>query len=216
MATSSKSFKETTKAAKVSIKSTKVQKKISDIPPFAMLPGPVMRGNQQYIHDPRTGEQRKIYESQVLIPVTVSGKTNALLGSFPDLHPDPSKLRDFFSTYHKCKPIGHAKKLRASTTEESQSSTNEPTNLRFMNNGFRVFRATPSFKYPTDYINWLNKIEKAKSQTWKGMGIYDLIMLSKVRLEYSSSLLVSSLYFWDNTHYTFHLPYGMVIPTLST
>lgn len=46
------------------------------------------------------------------------------------------------------------------------------------------------------------------------MGIYDLIMLSKVELDYSSTLLVSSLYFWDNTQYTFHLPCGMVTPTL--
>lgn len=46
------------------------------------------------------------------------------------------------------------------------------------------------------------------------MGIYDLIMLSKVGLDYSSTLLVSSLYFWDNNHYTFHLPCGMVALTL--
>lgn len=46
------------------------------------------------------------------------------------------------------------------------------------------------------------------------MGIYDLIILSKAGLEYSASMLVSSLYFWDNTHYTFHLPCGMVTPTL--
>ncbi|KAI5396598.1 hypothetical protein KIW84_062704 [Lathyrus oleraceus] len=129
MATSSKASKETTKAAKVSIKSTKVPKKISNLPPFATLPGPVMRGNQQYIPEPRTEEQQKTYESQVLIPVNVFGKTNALLGPFPDLNTDPSKLRDFFPTYHKCKPIGHAKKLRASTTEEPQSSVDEPIDL---------------------------------------------------------------------------------------
>lgn len=46
------------------------------------------------------------------------------------------------------------------------------------------------------------------------MGIYDLIMLSKLGLEYSPSMLVSSLYFWDNTHYTFHLPCGMTTPAL--
>lgn len=154
-----------------------------------------MRGNQQHIPEPKTKEQRKIYESQALIPVTVSRKTNALLGPLPNLNTEPRKLRDFFPTYHKCKPIGQSKKLKASTTEEPQSSTNEPIDLRFMNNGFRIFRATPSFKDPTDYINWLKKIEKAKAQTWKNMGIYDLIMLLKVGLEYSSSLLVFSLYF---------------------
>lgn len=46
------------------------------------------------------------------------------------------------------------------------------------------------------------------------MGIYDLIMLLKLGLEYNASMLVSSLYFWDNTHYTLHLPFGMIPPTL--
>lgn len=86
--------------------------------------------------------------------------------------------------------------------------------LRFMNNGFRVFRATPSFKDPTDYLSWLNKIETPKYQIWKDMGIYYLIMMLKVELDYNSNLLVSSLYFWDSTHYTFDLPCGMVTPTL--
>lgn len=140
-----------------------------------------------------------------------------MFGPLSNLNIEYSKRRDFFPTYHKCKPIGQAKRLRAertATTEEFQSLADESIDLRFMNNVFRVFRATPSFKDPTNYLNWLNKIEKAKSQTWKDMGIYGLIMLSKVELDYSSPLLVSSLYLWDNTHYTFHLPCGMVTPTL--
>lgn len=176
-----------------------------------------MMGNQQYIPEPKTEEHRRIYESQVLIPITVSGKNHAFFGPLPNLNIEPRRLRNFFPTYHKRKPIGQAKRLRAektATAEESQPLADETIDLRFMNNGFRVFRVTPSFKDPTDYLNWLNKIEKTKSQTWKDMGIYDLIMLSKVKLDYSSTLLVSSLYFWDITHYTFHLPYGMVTPTL--
>lgn len=39
-------------------------------------------------------------------------------------------------------------------------------------------------------------------------------MLSKLDLDYSTPMLIYSLYFWDNTHYTFHLPCGMVAPTL--
>lgn len=39
-------------------------------------------------------------------------------------------------------------------------------------------------------------------------------MLSKLGLEYSSFVLVFSLYFWDNTHYTLHLPCGMIMETL--
>lgn len=83
-----------------------------------------------------------------------------------------------------------------------------------MNNDFRVFRDTPSFKDPTNYLEWVNKIEKAKVKNWKDMWIYDLIMLSKLSLEYSSSMLVSSLYFWDVIDYTFHLTCGMITPTL--
>lgn len=33
-------------------------------------------------------------------------------------------------------------------------------------------------------------------------------------LDYITPMLISSLYFWDNTHYTFHLPCGMVAPTV--
>ncbi|XP_050874941.1 uncharacterized protein LOC127078535 [Lathyrus oleraceus] len=46
------------------------------------------------------------------------------------------------------------------------------------------------------------------------MGIFDLLQLSKVGPSYCQSMLVSSLYFWDSTHHTFHLPCGMMTPTL--
>lgn len=38
-------------------------------------------------------------------------------------------------------------------------------------------------------------------------------MLSKLNLDYSTPMLIS-LYFWDNTHYTSHLPCCMATPTL--
>ena len=163
MATSSTVPKETTKDVKVSTKQTKFPKKISVLPLFATLPGLVGMLNQQYIPEPKIEEQCRIYESQVLIPIIVSGKKHALFGPLPDLNIDSTRLRDFFPTYQKCKPIDQAKKLRverATIDEESQSLIDETIDLRFMNNGFRVFRATPSFKDPTDYLNWLNKIEK--------------------------------------------------------
>jgi hypothetical protein len=102
-----------------------------------------------------------IYASQVLIPVSVSNKTHALSGPLVDLDTDTSKLREFFPSYHKCKPIGQAKNPRTSSSENTQSENT--IDLRFMNNGFRAFRATPTFKDPTYYSNWLNKIEKQKA-----------------------------------------------------
>lgn len=213
METSSKTSKDINKATKTSVKS-KAPKKISELPLFATLPIPVMVGNQQYIPEPKTEEQHRIYTSQVLVPIYVSGKTHALSGPLADLDTDFSKLKEYFPSYHKCKLIGQAKKPRVELTTTEEPKTNEPIDLRFMNNDFRVFHVTPSFKNPTNCIEWLNKIEKTKAQNWKEMGIYDLIMLLKLGLEYISSMLVSSLYFWDNTHYTFHLPCGIITPTL--
>lgn len=83
-----------------------------------------------------------------------------------------------------------------------------------MNSGFRVFRTCPLFRDPSGYLGWLEKKEKKKSQVWKEMGIFNLIQLSKVGPSYCQTMLVSSLYFLDSTHYTFHLPCGMMTPTL--
>lgn len=65
----------------MSVKS-KAPKNISDLPLFATLSGPVMVGNQQYIPKPKTEEQRRIYASQVLIPISIFGKTHAYLNLF--------------------------------------------------------------------------------------------------------------------------------------
>lgn len=131
-----------------------------------------------------------------------------------DLDVDSSKLREFFPSYHKCKPIGQARNLRTEVPTTENPKAGDVIDLRFMNNGFRAFRATLTFKDPTDYLDWLKKVEKAKAQDWKNISIYDLIMLSKLDLEYITPMLISSLYFWDSTHYTFHLPCGIATPTL--
>lgn len=41
-----------------------------------------------------------------------------------------------------------------------------------------------------------------------------MIRLSKVGPGYSQAMLITSLYFWDSTHNTFHLPCGMMTPIL--
>lgn len=46
------------------------------------------------------------------------------------------------------------------------------------------------------------------------MSVFDLIQLPKVGPGYCQTMLVSSLYFWDSTQHTFHLPCGMMTPTL--
>lgn len=83
-----------------------------------------------------------------------------------------------------------------------------------MNSDFGVFRSCPLFRDPSDYLSWLEKIEKNKSQVWKEMGIFELIQLLKIGPSYSQTMLLSSLYFWDSSHHTFHLPCSMMMPIL--
>lgn len=214
MATSSKAIKEIGVSIKTTATKTKTPKKISELPPLAMLSSPLAAGNRQYIPEPQTEEQCRIYSSQVLIHVSISGKSYALSGPLADLDADSSNLREVFPSYHKCKPIGQARNPGIEITSTENLKAGDIIDLRFMNNGFRAFRATPTFKDPTDYLDWLNKVEKAKAQAWKDIGIYDLIMLSKLNLEYNTPMLISSLYFSESTHYTFHLPCGIAMPTL--
>lgn len=56
---------------------------------------------------------------------------------------DIVKLRDFFPSYHRTKPIARIKK---------------PIDLEYMTATLFVFRYAPSPKRNEDYILWLNKI----------------------------------------------------------
>ncbi|XP_050916133.1 uncharacterized protein LOC127131246 [Lathyrus oleraceus] len=78
----------------------------------------------------------------------------------------------------------------------------------------RIFRTCPWSKNPSDYLSWLDKVEKIKGNFWKEIGIFDLIQLSRVGPNIYPNMLLASLYFWDSTYNTFHLPCGMVTPTL--
>ncbi|KAI5410190.1 hypothetical protein KIW84_055608 [Lathyrus oleraceus] len=123
------------KEACVSIKTTttkiKVPKKISELPPFTTLSAPLAVGNQQYMLEPKTEEQRIIYVSQVLIPVSVFGKNHALSRPLADLDIDSSKLRELFPSYHKCKPIRQAKNPRIGTTTIENPKASDVIDLRF-------------------------------------------------------------------------------------
>lgn len=142
-----------------------------------------------------------------------------MLGPLSNPNVDPDRLKDFFPTYHRYKPIACIKKPKVNEENpnpdnQGNLSNDEPIDLTYMNSGFRVFQSCPLFRDPSDYLGWLEKNEKKKSQVWKEMGIFDLIQSSKVGPGYYQTILVSSLYFWDSTHHTFHLPCGMMTPTL--
>lgn len=146
-------------------------------------------------------------------------------------------MKEVFPAYHRTQPLVSAKKCLANSADKSTMGTSievativetplvdttttivveveNPINLLYMSNTLRMFRFFPTFKHPSNYISWLEKVEWKKSQVWKYLGIYDLIQLSKVGPSYYQSMMVASLYFWESTTNNFHLPRGMMTPTL--
>lgn len=163
MASSGKSTKESTK-------NTKDSKKSQGLPLADKILGPNTMGNQQYVPEPLTEEHRRIFQSHVLIPMFIFGKTHAMLGPLSNPNVDHNKLKEFFQTYHRYKPIACAKKPKVGDethTEENPNLNNrgnpsidEPIDLIYMNSGFRVFQSCPLFRDASNYLGWLEKIGK--------------------------------------------------------
>lgn len=85
--------------------------------------------------------------------------------------------------------------------------------LKFMNHAMRVSCSTlhPGNK---DYLAWLNKVQKKKQTRWEELGIFDEIQLSRIAHRVNLSMLLASIFFWEGSTNMFHLPCGMLTPTL--
>src|SRR3954464_5942879 len=192
--------------------------------PVLKLQSTTRSGEQEHIPNPNTEEVRTIYASQVIIPFELSGKSLAFMGPLPG--ENISSLNRFFPAYYKTTPLVSKTKIGEDGCSPSGESANiEETStvtplaltkirLNYITNFVKVFRSIPLAKDPDLYYAWLEKIEKHKAYFWQQLGIYDLIQLSKTGLEYNQTMLVASVYFWDASHNTFHLPCGMITPTL--
>lgn len=90
-----------TKITKESNKNTKDSKKSQSLPLADKILGPNTMGNQQYVPKPLTEEQRIIFQSQVLIPISISGKTHAMQGPLSNPNVDPDRLKEFSPTYQR-------------------------------------------------------------------------------------------------------------------
>lgn len=164
-----------------------------------------------------------------MIPSSLSGNTLGFLGPLvPEGHLE--KCVKFFPCYHTTKPIANktvssrnaedsvqkstksAKEKTSDDTSSAPSVEREAFQLDYITDSFRPFRSCPTLD--KSHLAWLTKVEKKKAQFWKELGIFDLIQMSKLGFSYCQPLLLSSLYFWDSTYNTFHLPCGMTTPTL--
>ena len=113
-------------------------KKQSSLPVVHKILGPKAVGNQQYIPEPPLEEEKRhIYQSQVLIPEPPLEKTRVIYGPLPDVSTNPLKLKYYFPTYHKYKPITGGRKPKysnevvgaepTSTIDTQAKPSNEPT-----------------------------------------------------------------------------------------
>lgn len=89
------------KITKDSTKNTKDSRKSQGLPLSDKILGPNIVGNQQYVPEPLNEEQRMIFQSQVLIPISISGKKHTMLRPLPNPIFDPDRLKDLFPAYHR-------------------------------------------------------------------------------------------------------------------
>lgn len=87
-----------TKITKDSAKNTKDSRKSQGLPLSNKILGPNTVGNQPYVPEPLTEEQMMIFQIQVLIPISISGKTHAMLGPLSNPNDDPDRLKEFCPT----------------------------------------------------------------------------------------------------------------------
>lgn len=87
-------------------KNNKAGKQQKDfLSPVTHIKKPSLVGNQECVPEsPLLEEKRKIYQSHVLIPLTIVGKTHAYMGPFLDPNDDAEKLKKFSPTYNCTKP----------------------------------------------------------------------------------------------------------------
>ncbi|KAH0635449.1 hypothetical protein KY285_037523 [Solanum tuberosum] len=64
------------------------------------------------------------------------------------------------------------------------------------------------------WIDWVDRVEKAKGEVWKSADIYDAIQLSKNAIPKDENLLFAALCYWSFSTNSFHFRIGMMGPTV--
>ncbi|XP_016457228.2 uncharacterized protein LOC107781102 [Nicotiana tabacum] len=65
-----------------------------------------------------------------------------------------------------------------------------------------------------DWIDWVDRVEKAKREVWKSADIYDAIQLTKNVIPVDKNLVYASLCYWSISTNSFHFRFGMMGPTV--
>lgn len=151
------------------------------------------------VPDPRSTDVVTVdnWKHQMMIPFKVEGTLTAFLWPFYKTH--PSDIHECFPCYPEAMPPAFKRDVIL--------------DFRYMSPKIRVFRSMPT-PGNKEYLAWLAKIQNKKQDQWKKIGIFDLIQLSRNAHKVNPCLLLASLHFWEASTNTFHLPLGMLTPTL--
>lgn len=158
----------------------------------------ILVDHQTYILEPPLMKTtRRLWYSGAFIPYSIADNIFAFMGPLPRLVKKPDFLEKILPSYHGWKHMVFS---------------DQPFDFNFLENN--VYLPPPLEAPNSSYINWLNRMEKRRKALWKYLGIFDLIQLSRVHLKYNPTMLLSSMCFLESTTNTFHLPCGMLTPTL--
>lgn len=151
---------------------------------------------------PNEEEKRVIWRSQVFIPLRIGDFFHAFLG--------PAKKPE------KAFPTNHRNFHLSEKGEELILAFRDQYNMPFLSDPLRVFRSAPPspFADKSAYLHWVNRVQAEKGPFWKDMGIFDLIQLLKTKITYNPAMLLSALFFWERATNCFHVPFGVITPTL--
>lgn len=139
----------------------------------------------------------RLWYFDALVPYSISGDTFSFMGPLPRFVKKWNSSDRFFPSYCEWEPVVF---------------NDQPFGFHFLEN--QVYLTPPLEALGSEYINWLNRLEKKKKALWKYLGIFDFAQLSWVHLKYNPTMLLTTSGFLESTTNNFHLPYGMLTPTL--
>jgi hypothetical protein len=143
-------------------------------------------------------EKRKIWETQVMFPYSLAGRTYAFGGPLPDAKSKNSAIMEIFPVYKPCCP---------------RTFLNSPYNFNFIKPPNKVFRSAPYYGNE-GYLEWLDRVQVGYGDFWKDAGLYELIQLSRVGPQYQQEMIIAAMHFFEGSTNTFHFECGMMTPTL--
>lgn len=129
----------------------------------------------------------------------VAEKLFAFHGPFPDERMQPKKVQKKIPCFTLVVPAAFKK--------------DGIVDLKFMDLEARVFWSMPT-PGNKKYLAWLDMVQNKCQAQWKTPDIFNTIQISRHAHRVNPCMLLPSLYFWEGLTNTFHLPRGMLKPTL--